>query len=69
VGAFAIDNKRSRRALNESDLDTIMLFADQVANSITRINLLTSIDTLTTELESSFSFLLSHRDQYSRNVD
>jgi methyl-accepting chemotaxis protein len=68
LGAFAIDNKRSRRVLNESDLDTIMLFADQVANSITRINLLTSIDTLTTELESSFSFLLSHRDQYSRNV-
>ncbi len=69
LGAFAIDNKRSRRALNESDLDTIMLFADQVANAITRINLLTSIDTLTTELESSFSFLLSHRDQYSRNVE
>jgi methyl-accepting chemotaxis protein len=68
LGAFAIDNKRSRRFLNESDLDTIMLFADQVANSITRINLLTSIDTLTSELESSFSFLLSHRDQYSRNV-
>lgn len=68
VGAFAIDNKRSRRALNESDLDTIMLFADQVANAITRINLLTSIDTLTSELESSFSFLLSHREQYSRNV-
>jgi methyl-accepting chemotaxis protein len=68
LGAFAIDNKHSRRVLNESDLDTIMLFADQVANSITRINLLTSIDTLTRELESSFSFLLSHRDQYSRNV-
>lgn len=68
VGAFAIDNKRSRRPLNESDLDTIMLFADQVSNAITRINLLTSIDTLTSELESSFSFLQSHRDQYSRNV-
>lgn len=68
VGVFAIDNKRSRRPLNESDLDTIMLFADQVSNAITRINLLTSIDTLTTELESSFSFLQSHRDQYSRNV-
>jgi len=67
VGAFAIDNKRSRRPLNESDLDTIMLFADQVANAITRINLLTSIDTLTSELESSFSFLLSHRVQYVSN--
>lgn len=68
VGAFAIDNKRSRRPLNESDLDTIMLFADQVSNAITRINLLTSIDTLATELESSFSFLQSHREQYTRNV-
>lgn len=69
VGLFGIDNKRSRRALNESDLDTIMLFADQAANAITRINLLTSIDTLTTELENSFSFLLSNREQYSRNVE
>ncbi|MGB4600162.1 MAG: methyl-accepting chemotaxis protein [Trichlorobacter sp.] len=68
LGVFAIDNKRSRRPLNESDLDTIMLFADQVANAITRINLLTSIDTLTSEMESSFSFLLSHRDQFFRNV-
>lgn len=68
VGVFAIDNKRSHRNLNESDLDTIMLFSDQVAGSITRINLLTSIDTLTTELESSFSYLQSHREQYSDNA-
>ncbi len=68
LGVFAIDNKRSRRMLNDSDLDTIMLFADQIANAITRINLLTSIDTLTTELENSFAFLLSHRNQYSKNV-
>ncbi|MDY0299952.1 MAG: methyl-accepting chemotaxis protein [Trichlorobacter sp.] len=67
VGVFAIDNKRSRRALNESDLDTIMLFASQVASAITRINLLTSIDTLTSELDSSFAFMLGHRKQYSGN--
>jgi len=68
IGAFGIDNKSSRRALNDSDVDTIMLFADQVASAITRINLLTSIDTLTSEMESSFAFLLSSRDEYSRNV-
>lgn len=68
LGVFAIDNKRTRRPLNESDLDTIILFADQVAGAITRINLLTSIDTLTSELESSFSYLQNHRDQYSRNA-
>ncbi len=68
VGVFGIDNKNSHRALNDSDVDTIMLFADQVASAITRINLLTSIDTLTSEMESSFKFLLASRDQYSKNV-
>lgn len=68
VGLFGIDNKNSHRALNDSDVDTIMLFADQVASAITRINLLNSIDTLTSEMESSFKFLLASRDQYSRNV-
>jgi methyl-accepting chemotaxis protein len=68
VGVFAIDNKNSRRALNDSDVDTIMLFADQVASAITRMNLLTSIDALTSEMESSFRFLLGSREEYSRNV-
>lgn len=67
VGVFAIDNKSSRRALNDSDVDTIMLFAGQVASAITRINLLTSIDALTSEMENSFKFLLGSREQYSRN--
>lgn len=69
IGVFGIDNKNSHRALNDSDVDTIMLFADQVASAITRINLLSSIDTLTSEMESSFKFLLASRDQYSNNVD
>ena len=68
VGIFAIDNKTSKRALNDSDVDTIMLFADQVASAITRINLLASINTLTTEMESSFAFLLGNREQYSYNI-
>lgn len=68
IGAFGIDNKNSKRALNESDVDTIMLFADQVASAITRINLLTSIDALTSEMENSFVFLLSSREQYSQCV-
>jgi methyl-accepting chemotaxis protein len=68
VGIFAIDNKNSHRALNDSDVDTILLFADQVSSAITRISLLTSIDTLTSEMESSFKFLLGSRDQYSKNV-
>ncbi len=68
IGVIGLDNKNSFRALNESDVNTIMLFADQVASAITRINLLMSIDTLTSEMESSFKFLLASREQYSRNV-
>ena len=68
VGVFGIDNKSSRRPLNDSDVDTIMLFADQIASAITRINLLASIDALTTEMESSFAFLLSSREQHFKNV-
>jgi len=68
IGVFGLDNKNSHRALNDSDVDTILLFADQVSSAITRINLLASINTLTSEMESSFKFLLASRDQYSRNV-
>jgi methyl-accepting chemotaxis protein len=68
IGLFGIDNKSSHRSLNDSDVDTIILFADQVASAVTRINLLSSIDTLTSEMESSFKFLLGSRDQYSKNV-
>ena len=68
VGVFGIDNKSSRRPLNDSDVDTIMLFADQVASAITTINLMTSVNTLTTEMENSFAFLLSSRGQHFNNV-
>lgn len=68
VGVFGIDNKSSRRRLNDSDIDTIMLFADQVASAITTINLMTSVNTLTTEMENSFAFLLSSRGLHFNNV-
>jgi methyl-accepting chemotaxis protein len=68
VGVFGIDNKSSRRPMNDSDVDTIMLFADQVASAITTINLMTSVNTLTTEMENSFAFLLSSRVQHFNNV-
>ena len=68
VGVFGIDNKMSQRALNDTDSDTIKLFADQAASAITRINLLQAIDTLTLELGKTFSELLQNREIYSRNV-
>ncbi len=68
IGLFGIDNKMSQRSLNDTDVDTVKLFADQAASAITRINLLQSIDLLTLELGKTFSGLLKNRESYSRNV-
>lgn len=68
LGLFGIDNAYSRRIANESDEDTIRLFAEQAAAAITRINLLKAIDSLTTELEKTFSDFFLKREIYSRTV-
>lgn len=68
VGLFGIDNKFTHRTLNDTDVDTVKLFADQAASAITKINLLSAIDTLTMELGKTFSDLLRNRESYSRNV-
>jgi methyl-accepting chemotaxis protein len=68
VGLFGIDNAYSRRLANESDEDTIRLFADQAAAAIVRINLLKAIDTLTSELDDTFSGFLQKREIFSHTV-
>jgi methyl-accepting chemotaxis protein len=68
IGMFGLDNKFSHRTLNDTDIDTIILFADQISSAITRINLLRSINTLTQKLATTFSELLENRDQHSRTV-
>ncbi|HEX2768995.1 MAG TPA: methyl-accepting chemotaxis protein, partial [Geobacteraceae bacterium] len=68
IGLFGIDNKVTKRTLNETDTETIKLFADQVASTFTRINLLHAIDTLTRELGKTFTELLRNRESYSHNV-
>ena len=68
VGVFGLDNKKSHRALNDTDVDTIRLFADQAAAAMMRISLLQSIDRLTLELGKTFSELLQNRERYSANL-
>ncbi len=68
-GVFGIDNRFTQRTLNDTDSDTIMLFADQAASAITRINLLKAIDTLTMQLGKTFSEILQNRDVCARNVN
>lgn len=66
VGMFGIDNAYSRRLANESDEDTIRLFADQAAAAITRIDLLKAIDALTSELDNTFADFLRKRETYGQ---
>jgi methyl-accepting chemotaxis protein len=68
IGVFGLDNKKSHRALNDTDVDTIRLFADQAAAALMRISLLQSIDQLTLELGKTFTELLKNREVYSRNL-
>jgi len=69
VGLFGIDNRFSHRSLNDTDVDTIRLFADQAASAFTKINLIHAIDTLTAELENSFAGLLKNRSTYTRTLE
>jgi methyl-accepting chemotaxis protein len=68
VGIFGIDNKFTHRTMNDTDVDTVKLFADQASSAITKINLLSAIDSLTKELGKTFTDLLKNRESYSRNV-
>ncbi len=68
VGILGIDNAYSRRNTNESDGDTIRLFADQAALAINRINLLKAINVLATEMENTFSGFIEKRKFFSKAV-
>ncbi|GAB4296717.1 MAG: methyl-accepting chemotaxis protein [Desulfuromonadia bacterium] len=68
IGIFGIDNKHSRRSLNETDVDTIKLFADLFASAFIRCNLIEDINTLVNNLESTFSSLLANRKLHSQTV-
>jgi len=66
IGLYGVDNKRSRTRLDETDLDTVKLFADQVASTLTKLNLLKGVDSLTRELSRTFRQLLPYRDDYEQ---
>jgi len=66
VGLFGVDNKVHRKRLDDTDVDTVKLFADQVSSTLTKINLLQAVETLTRELEHTFLELLKYRDEHAR---
>jgi len=68
IGIFGIDNKHSRRSLNETDVDTIKLFADLLASAFVRCSLIEDINTLVNNLENTFASLLANRKVHSQTV-
>lgn len=66
VGLYGVDNRFSGKPLNDSDADTVKLFADQVATTLTKIRMINVIETLTGELEHTFKELLKFREEHRR---
>jgi methyl-accepting chemotaxis protein len=66
VGLFGVDNKLKRKALDDTDVDTVKLFADQVSSTLTKLSLLQAVETLTRELEHTFAELLKYREDHAR---
>ncbi|MDX2480312.1 MAG: methyl-accepting chemotaxis protein, partial [Desulfuromusa sp.] len=61
---LAVDNKLSGRPLIDDDADTLKLFAAQLSASIIRLRLFSAVDSLTKELERTFSQFLRYRQDY-----
>lgn len=66
IGLFGVDNKLKRKALDDTDVDTVKLFADQVASSLNKLNLLDAVESLTGELEHTFAEFSKYRTEHER---
>ncbi|SHI43777.1 methyl-accepting chemotaxis sensory transducer with GAF sensor [Malonomonas rubra DSM 5091] len=61
---LAVDNKSSGRKVVEDDADTLKLFAAQLSASIIRLRLFSAVDSLTQELERTFTQFMKYRQDY-----
>ncbi|KIH75784.1 methyl-accepting chemotaxis sensory transducer with GAF sensor [Geoalkalibacter ferrihydriticus] len=68
LGLFAVDNKSKQKTLDETDVDTVKLFADQVSAALTKINLIGAVEALIRELTHTFDDFSRYREDYSRQV-
>jgi len=66
VGLFSVDNKKKKRPLDDTDLATVKLFANQISASLAKISLLDGVEQLTGELETTFQELLRYRSDYAQ---
>lgn len=66
IGLFGVDNKLSKDLLDGTDVDTVKLFADQVASTLTKLNLLEAVESLTVQLLNTFHQLQEFQVDYGR---
>lgn len=69
VGVICVDKKHQKVILGDTDIDTVKLFADQVASSLARIHLLDAVETLTRQLERTFDEFLKYRQQHGALIN
>jgi len=61
---IGVDNKVSARPLEKDHVDTLRLFASQLAGSMIRLRLFSAVETLTKELEHTFAQFLQYQKDY-----
>jgi methyl-accepting chemotaxis protein len=66
AGILAVDNKVKRKLLDDTDIDTVKLFADQVASTLNKLNLLEAVESLTGELEHTFAEFSKYRTEHEQ---
>ena len=66
VALIFVDNKKTGRTLEESDVDTIKLLASQLSSALIRMGLVGSVVELTDELELTFKELGEYRVRYQK---
>jgi methyl-accepting chemotaxis protein len=69
IGVLGVDNKVERKTLNDTDLDTVRLFADQVSASLNKISLLEGVEKLTGELQQTFDDFLQYRSSFFEQLE
>ncbi len=67
VGLFGVDYRNKRKIVDDTDVDTVKLFADQVSATMVKIGLVESVETLIRELGETFQELLKYRQEHSEH--
>ncbi len=64
LGLFGVDNKVKKSDLDETDVETVRLFASQLSAALSRIELFDEVEKLTRALQQTFQGLIDSRGKY-----